>query len=252
MGTSRGSATTEMAKSESDPPQVDADTSGSTVDRVVAAVRARVASGEYAPGHHLVEAELTQEFGVSRGPVREAFRRLAAEGLLTQEHNRGTRVRRFGPDDIRSLYELREMLEGLAARLAATRVRQADYRSRLRAIAEDMRTAFRALDVDGYYVLNERLHELLVEMSANSYLQGMVEQLRLPAMRVLFRKTDPVERTRRSHPDHERLLRAVLRGDAEGAELAMRQHIRNSAAFVAPEPAGVGHTAKRRASSTRN
>ena len=221
-----------MAKAESDSPRVASSPAPSAVERIVLAIRSRLETGEYAAAHHLVEAELTSEFGVSRGPVREAFRRLVAEGLLAQEHNRGTRVRRLDADDIRSLYEVREMLEGLAARLAAGRIRQGDYRGRLRALASDLRAAMRALDIDTYYRLNERLHALLVEMSANTYVQAMVEQLRIPAMRMQFRQPDPVERTRRSHEDHLVLIRAVLSGDPDAAEQAMRQHIRRSAEFV--------------------
>jgi DNA-binding GntR family transcriptional regulator len=198
----------------------------------VLAIRQRLEAGAYAPGHHLVEAELTQEFGVSRGPLREAMRRLAAEGLLTQEHNRGIRVRRMGPDEIRSLYEVREMLEGLAARLAAGHIRQSDYLNQLRGLSTDMAAAIRQLDIDGYYGLNERLHSLIVQMSHNSFVQNMVAQLRIPAMRMQFRQPNQLERSRKSHEDHKPLIKALLKGDADAAERAMRQHIRNSAKFV--------------------
>jgi DNA-binding GntR family transcriptional regulator len=204
----------------------------SVVDHVVEAIRDRLQSGDYAPGHHLVESEVTREFGVSRGPVREAFRRLAAQGLLSNEHNRGFRARRLSRQDVVSLYQAREVLEGLGARLAATHIGEADYRARLRALLKDMGVAIQSADVDNYYHLNEALHGLIIEMSGNTYLLTMVDQLRIPAMRLQFRQRNQLERSRRSHEDHKPLIQAILRGEQDAAEHAMREHIRNSANYV--------------------
>ena len=204
----------------------------SAVDRVVDAIRDRLKTGDYAPGHHLVESELTQEFGVSRGPVREAFRRLEAEGLLTIEHNRGIRVRRLSQQDIVSMYQAREVLEGLAARLAAARIGEADFRVRLRKLQSEMNAAIRRDDVDHYYGLNEALHALIIEIGGNSFLHSMVEQLRIPAMRLQFRQRNQLERSRRSHEDHKPLVLAILAGDQDEAERRMRDHIQHSAQYV--------------------
>lgn len=218
----------------------------SAVERVVHALRTRLAQGDYAPGHHLVESELTEELGVSRGSVREAFRLLVAEGLLTNELNRGIRVRRLSRDDVIALYQVREVLEGLGARLAAGRIAVADYKERLRALQKEMTAAIAAPDVDRYYDLNEALHALVLEMSGNSYVRQMVAQLRIPAMRLQFRQRKQLERSRRSHDDHKPLIRALLAGDDAAAELAMREHIRHSGEYVrtlldsAPARPGVG------------
>ena len=179
-----------------------------------------------------MESEVTQEFGISRGPVREAFRRLAAQGLLTNEHNRGFRARRLSREDIVSLYQAREVLEGLGARLAATHIGEADYVTRVRDLQKDMGTAIQSADVDSYYHLNEALHSLIIKMSGNTYLFTMVDQLRIPVMRLQFRQRNQLERSRRSHEDHKPLIQSLLDGDQDAAEHAMRVHIRNSAKYV--------------------
>src|SRR6476661_9386152 len=102
------------------------------VDRLAADVQARVLSGEFASGSRLRQESLATEFGVSRTPVREALRKLQAAGIVQLEPRRGARVRGPSAREVREAYEVRAELEGLAAALAATRIRDGDLR-RLRA-----------------------------------------------------------------------------------------------------------------------
>ena len=92
---------------------------GATVDFIVERLREDILAGRLAPGSRLVESDLTARFAVSRGPVREALRRLSAEGLIEHRPHRGAVVRRLSERDIRELFQIRVEMEALAARLAA-------------------------------------------------------------------------------------------------------------------------------------
>src|SRR5690606_3964267 len=89
------------------------------VDKVAHAIVEGIKAGIYAPGQRLIEADLTRDLGVSRGPVREATRRLGAEGILDVLPHRGAVVRKLSRRDVAAIYQIRELLEGLAARLSA-------------------------------------------------------------------------------------------------------------------------------------
>jgi DNA-binding GntR family transcriptional regulator len=116
------------------------------VDRLAATIQARVLSGEFATGSRLRQESLATEFGVSRTPVREALRKLQAAGIIQLEPRRGARVRGPSAREVREAYEVRAELEGLAAALAATRIRDDELR-RLReaqAMFEDSSRRLRA------------------------------------------------------------------------------------------------------------
>jgi DNA-binding GntR family transcriptional regulator len=108
-----------MAKTEAD---------AALVDRLAASIQARVLSGEFASGSRLRQESLATEFGVSRTPVREALRKLQAAGIVQLEPRRGAKVRRPNAREVREAYEVRAELEGLAAALAAARIRDDDLR----------------------------------------------------------------------------------------------------------------------------
>jgi DNA-binding GntR family transcriptional regulator len=111
---------------------------GGTVDRVVEGLRAGILGGRYVPGQHLIEADLTRDFNVSRGPLREAFRRLSAEGLLQIVPNRGALVRQLSYREIVEIFQIRSGLEPLAARLAALAIDQGDNRRRFKAAIREI------------------------------------------------------------------------------------------------------------------
>src|SRR3546814_7375523 len=98
--------------------------SGDTVERVAAILKEQILDGSLAPGQRLISRDLIEELGISRGPLREAFRRLAADRLIELIPNRGAVVRRLSRAEIINLFQIREALEGQAARLAAERIDQ--------------------------------------------------------------------------------------------------------------------------------
>src|SRR4051812_16469171 len=99
---------------------------GETVDRTAALIRQQIVEGRLVPGQRLIARDLVEQLGISRGPLREAFRRLAADGLVDLIPNRGAMVRRLSNDEIAQVYQIREALEGYAARRAAELIEQGD------------------------------------------------------------------------------------------------------------------------------
>lgn len=210
------------------------ETTGATaVQSVVDAIVEGVKDGRYAPGQRLVEADLTVELGVSRGPLREALGRLAAEGVLEIEPYRGALVRKLGRDDIVDLFQIRELLEGEAARLTATRIDDDDHRARLTAAITAVDGYRGGNDTFAYMDENSRFHELIVELSGNKLLARLIGQLQVHAFRLLFRRmVVEDDAMQRSIAEHDDVATAILAGDARAAEKAMRQHVRRSGELV--------------------
>ncbi len=199
------------------------------VESVIEAIIEGVKDGRYAPGQRLVEADLTAELGISRGPLREAMGRLAAEGVLELEPYRGAVVRRLGREDVRDLFNIRELLEGEAARLAALRIDEDDNRARLEreiGIIDEFRGRS---DTMAYMDENERFHELVVELSGSRLLARLIPQLQVHAFRLLFRRMIVEDSAMpNSIEDHAAVAAAILAGNAKAAERAMRVHVKRS------------------------
>jgi DNA-binding GntR family transcriptional regulator len=146
----------------------------SVADSAYTAIRASVISGRFRPGEQLVEARLAEELGVSRGPVREALRRLCEEGLLVDILHRGTFVREFGPRELVDIYNVRIGLESVAVRLMIRAGRSSD---RLAAQVEEMRGAARARNIGELSALEVRFHETLCELSDNPLLVSVFRSI---------------------------------------------------------------------------
>lgn len=200
------------------------------VDRVVHSIREGVKRGRYAPGQRLPEVDLTRELGVSRGPLREALSRLAAEGVLEIEPYRGAMVRRLTRRDVEDLYQVREVLEGQAAALAARRVREGDGADRVRAALDDMDRWRGRTDTDAYSYMdaNAAFHGMLIELADNQVLADLMAQLRTNAFRLQLVNLMRSDAREASIDEHDDVARAILAGDPRKAESAMRRHVRHS------------------------
>ncbi len=208
--------------------------SPTVVEYALDALREGIKVGRYTPGQRLIEADLTRELNVSRGPVREAMHRLAGEGLVVIEPHRGVVVRRLTREDVANLYEVREGVEGLAARLAAKHIDEGDNAKRLRAAIKQMRDVFESGDAAAYMESNESLHGLIFELSGNNALVKMVQQLRLPVFRLQFSRMmrSSAEAKNDSVDDHENVVQAILAGNPKKAERAMRTHVRHAGRMI--------------------
>lgn len=191
-------------------------TPGSLRDHAHATLKKRIVEAEYPPGHRLVERDLAAELEVSRIPLREALRLLAADGLVVTVPGKGTIVAPVTPDDVRDLFDVREALEGLAARLAAERATP-DGIARLRACVE------RARGTTGADQINARadFHDELVALSGNALLADVLGGLSARVRR-LFHLTGDRDAEEQC-AEHEALYDAIAAGDADrAAELGVR------------------------------
>ena len=193
---------------------------------VVEALRDRILSGAIPPGERLVESRLSEELGVSRMPVREALRQLASEGLVTIEPRLGASVTSFSPEQVRELVEVRATLEGLNAKLAAQR-HDARQIAEMEKILEEGARLAAVGDPATLMQMNQRFHDALGSIAANSVLQEIMRSLR-DRTALLFA---PINRTRgeQNWDEHAAILRAVIKGDAELAALLAMRHVYNAA-----------------------
>lgn len=193
---------------------------------VVAALRERILGGSVPPGERLVEGRLSEELGVSRMPVREALRKLASEGLVTIEPRRGATVTTFSSEQVRELVEVRATLEGLNAKLAAKRHDPAQIAQLERILEEGARLA-ESGDIAATSAMNQRFHDALGNIAANSVLQDIMRSLR-DRTALLFAPINRV-RGKQNWDEHAAILRAVIKGDAELASLLATRHVYNAA-----------------------
>ncbi len=208
----------------------------SVVDLIVDTIKEGVRLGRYAPGQRLVEGDFIAEMGLSRGPFREALRRLEADGVVLIEKNRGAVVRRYSREEIRYLYEIREMLETQAAKLAADRVAgEPAIRARIEASRRRMRKTA-ADEIAEYMRENTRFHILIAEASGNPWLRRIIEMLQLPVDRLAAQHIVSSGATRDSLDAHEEIVDAILAGDAARAEKLMRTHLRTSRKMIEALP----------------
>jgi phosphonate utilization transcriptional regulator len=185
----------------------------------------QIVSGELAAGTKLNEADIAAGLGVSRGPVREAFRALDQAGLLRTEKNRGVFVREVSLEEANEIYEVRAALDGLIGRLAAKRVTPAQL-ARLRAIVKSMHAAGRSLDPEAYFPLNIEFHEVLGEASGNKALlnnyRRIVNELNLYRREAITRDAKGIPISAR---EHESIVNAVAKGDSALAERLLFDHV---------------------------
>lgn len=209
------------------------------VERVVAAIRDGVRDGRFVPGQRLVEADLIRDLGVGRNSLREALSRLSSDGLIVVEPHRGASIRRLGRRDVAEFYELREVLEGLGARLAAQNIDLPGNRERFTSAWEAMRGATRAAQMADYIDENTRFHRAIVELAGRTRLLELVDQLQIQTFRVQFRNAlarDETGMREYSAAEHEDLAEAILAGDTERAEHTMREHLRHTGGGVLQLP----------------
>jgi DNA-binding GntR family transcriptional regulator len=193
---------------------------------VAEAIRRAILTGRYKSGERLVEDRLSAEFKVSRVPVREALKTLAAEGLVDLLPRRGARVAAWSHDVALELVEVRATLEGLNARLAARRNDPAII-SKLRAVLErGIAAAQRGSPVE-LARLNAEYHELLAAAGNNRVLQDTVRSLRERTEMVFLRNS--TERAPEDWQEHAAILSAIVSGDEELAALLATRHVHNAA-----------------------
>ena len=190
-------------------------------------IERRIVQGELAPGDKLNEAALAEALGVSRGPVREAFRVLEEAGLVRQEKNRGVFVRHIPLDEALEIFELRAMMDEAVGRQLAAHI-SAEQLRQVRSRVDAMERAVKAGDADSYHLLNLEFHDTLVAFAGNRKLTALYR--RLINQLSLYRRLNLADSAMLpvSASEHRAIVKAIASGDAEAAGRAMRQHVLDS------------------------
>jgi DNA-binding GntR family transcriptional regulator len=188
------------------------------------AIEDKIATGTFPPGMHLDESQLSQMFGVSRTPLREALIQLSSMGIVLVRPRRGAVVADVTPQRLLEMFELMAELEAMCARLAARRMSESDEAA-LMAAHRACEAACLAADPDDYYHKNEGFHQAIYAAAHNGFLveQALALQRRLrPYRRLQLRVRN---RMAASFNEHTQVVEALLRGDADAAAERLRQHI---------------------------
>lgn len=204
------------------------------VGRLRNAIADLVLSGTLGPGARLDEQSLATQFGVSRTPIREALRELAAAGLVEMSPRRPTTVRRFSREQLAESFEAIGEIEGLCARYAAERMSRAE-RLQLQTILQQAEEALRQNDCLAYRDCDAELHSLIHSGAHNKSLERVAEQMRMqtaPYSSAPYTLPNYSTQLRIPHTQHEEVVKAILDRDASRAHARMIDHIASSSLTV--------------------
>jgi DNA-binding GntR family transcriptional regulator len=191
---------------------------------VADAVRRGILAGDFVAGQRLVEAELTETLGASRGAVRAALIDLTHEGLVERIANRGARVRVVSVEEALQITEVRMVVEGLCGAKAAERVTD-DEIAELRALGDRMRACVENADVVGYSQLNQQLHESVIRIAAQPVAAEVISRLRARNVRHQFRLAYRPGRPQVSLPQHLAIIEGLAARDPQATQAAVQAHI---------------------------
>jgi DNA-binding GntR family transcriptional regulator len=187
-------------------------------------LREQIFSHELAPGSWLDEQSLAIAFGISRTPMREAIKVLASEGLVTTKMNKGAYVTEVDRRDLEQIFTVLSLLEGQAAKETAIKATEAQL-TQLDNLHHRLEKAAADRDLEQFFEINVKFHELIQEIAGNKWMNGVIEDLR----KVLkLQRRDSLSRSGRllsSLVEHREILQSILKRDPLAAELAMRKHL---------------------------
>ncbi len=188
------------------------------------ALRERIFNGELAPGQWVDELALAEQMGISRTPLREALKVLAAEGLVVSEPRRGSYVAQVTEQDLEDIFPVLAMLEGRAAAEAAERA-DAKALATLAELHERLQRQAAAGRINDYYQTNTRIHEALIALAGNKWLASCITDLRRVLKLSRQQQLRLPGRMAESCAEHMAVFAALKARDAAGAEAAMRTHL---------------------------
>jgi DNA-binding GntR family transcriptional regulator len=197
-------------------------------DRVVDSIIRSIRAGVYVPGQRLIEADLTRDYGVSRGPVREALKRLAAEGVLTLTRHRGAYVRALSREEVRDSLLVLEVLVGLMANLAARQINEHDNAGRMREAFQRL-LAFRH-DGGAVAFLDERraFYDTILQIGGNRELRRVLPLMQIHLLRMQFQAYITPRDREKQFKEYETITETILSGDAVRAQKVASLHVRRT------------------------
>jgi GntR family transcriptional regulator, rspAB operon transcriptional repressor len=194
-------------------------------EKIYATLRKLILERQFQPGERILVDLLAAEMGVSRTPILNALRRLGQEGVVQVFARRGIYVRRYEKAEMVRLFTVREVLDGLAARLATAHIRSAEIDEFVRAFRRHNTTSPTPAAIRRYVELDRAFHCRLMELVDNDQLRAAMDSIN---MRLFVWQDGVVRPPSETVPEHLAILDALRRRDAEGSEAAMRLHIRRS------------------------
>jgi len=193
-------------------------------ERVYEVIRDMIVSRELRPGERIIEEELAEKLGVSRTPIMRALIRLNQEGLIEKIPRKGTYVKKFLLKDALAIYDVREVIEGLAARLAASSITDKQIQ-KMREIFEKAESLTKKEHFDAYVKADMKFHELLVQASGNKIILEIINNFRL---RINSFNIGLIRSPSETLKEHLAIIDALSKHKADLAEKLVRQHIRTT------------------------
>ncbi len=187
-------------------------------------IRSAIIRGKYQPGEKIPEGDLASSMGISRTPIREAFRKLESEGFVRIIPRKGAVVAGMDPKEIENLYQIKSTLEGLAARLACSRMKGKDV-TRLKTINMELKKLMEGKDVEGFYRAHTRFHEVFVNLSGNPKLIQMISNLNDHFKRFGTVSLALPGQFEEAIRQHARIVEAFSTGDEDDAEARVRDNV---------------------------
>ncbi|MFN3350072.1 GntR family transcriptional regulator [Pseudorhodoplanes sp.] len=205
---------------------------GLAVNTVADYIKNGIRTGKFAAGQRLIASDLASELGVSLGVVREALSLLDGAGLIELLPNRGAQIRSLSRDDVRQIFELREALEGQAAALAARNLSGLKPRQALTDAFKEADRAAAAADAPAYRSANAAFHHAILALADNPRLVEIASELTVPIYRLQLTMLLDDAELKAAAAGHQRIMDAILAGDAERARTEMQDHVRFSGAVM--------------------
>lgn len=203
----------------------------SLVEDAAERIREEILSGGLRQGEHLVEARIAEQLGISRGPLREAFKVLRSEGLLIDVRNRGTFVVRLSPTDVREIFDLRAAIESRAAKTLAQRAGGEEV-CELRGLLDRLEAVAKSGDVRAFARVDLAFHEAVCQLSGNRRLHAVFTR-DVPTMQALIKIDDQLYRSLAdTAQEHRPLLEAIETGDPEAAAAGFERHVERARDLV--------------------
>jgi DNA-binding GntR family transcriptional regulator len=195
-------------------------------NEVVKRVKQMIDDGILIPGSRVPERRLCDQLGVSRTPLREAFRVLEAEGLLEIQPRRGATVRKFKPEDIDHMFQVLEVLEALAGELACHAMTDAELAD-IERLHERMMAAFRHRDRRMFFRLNKQIHERIVKAARNPSLSRIYEGLSGQTHRIRYMANNTDAEWEIAAREHEKIMETLKLRSAGALQGLLRAHLRH-------------------------
>ncbi|HET9146795.1 MAG TPA: GntR family transcriptional regulator [Acetobacteraceae bacterium] len=195
-------------------------------EEVVARIREQLIEGHIAPGARIPEQELCRALNISRTPLREALKVLAAEGHVVLLPNRGARAAKLTISDVRELFEVSAALESAAGELACPRIGDSEIAS-IAAQHDNMVTHFEARDMPAYYACNRAIHEAIVQACGNAVMIGIYESVSARIRRARYITPMTEAHWRVAVLEHEAMLNALQRRDGPMLAMILKTHLRH-------------------------